>query len=70
MNPIVDEGRKFSFNRLLQGFVGKTRSRGKTTTQSAKAAKVRKWRERNKMGYKSRRKNRILAKNLHHKMKG
>ena len=72
MNPFTDEGRKFSFNRLLQGFVNPTgkRKKGHTTTVSAKAAKVKRWREKNKMAYRSRRKNRIVAKNLHHKLKG
>ena len=69
MNPFTEEGRKFNFNRLLQGFVNVRRSRGKTTSASAKAAKVKKWRLKNKMAYKSKRKNRIVSENLHHKMR-
>ena len=72
MNPFTEEGKKFSFNRLLQGFVNPTgkRKKGHTTTVSAKNAKVKKWRQKKKVAYKSKRKNRIISLNLHHKLKG
>jgi hypothetical protein len=67
---IIPEQNKPFFNRLLQGFIGSRRKKKKTKTASAKAAEVSKRRQRNKAAYKSRRKNRIISNNLHHKFKG
>ena len=71
INPFQeDSGKQPFFNRLVQGFTGMKRKNSIKRTASATEKLIENRRVKNKAARKARRKNRIVAKNLHHKFKG